>query len=108
MYRELEKIMALSRSPIELADKASAIVSLRSVLSILFLERISNTIRARSYSTFWMDHERPDTCLHRKDIFLMNDLNQGISSCLGMFPVKFRDKLILMKEETMHKFCQRE
>jgi hypothetical protein len=108
MQRGLKKIMALSRSPIELADKASAIISLRNVLSILFLERISNPIKVRSYSTRWTDHERPDTCQHHKDIFLINDLKQGISPCLGVFPVTFKDKLILIKEEMMRKFYQRE
>ena len=50
--------MAQSRSTIELVDKASAMISLRNVLSILFLERIPHTIRARSYSTLWRDHEK--------------------------------------------------
>jgi hypothetical protein len=108
MYRELEKIMALSRSPIELADKASAVISLRNVLSILFLERISNTIRARSYATLWTDHEKAGYMPTSQRYFLMSDLKQGISSCLRMFPAMFMDKLILMKEGMMHKFYQRE
>jgi hypothetical protein len=74
MQRELRKIMALSRSPIELANKESAIISLQNVLSILFLERISNTIRVRSYATRWMDHEKAEYMPASQRYFLMNDL----------------------------------
>ena len=48
--------MALSRSPIELAKKVLAIIGLRNAMSILFLERTSHTIKARSHSTRWKDH----------------------------------------------------
>jgi hypothetical protein len=108
MHRELEKIMALSRSPIELADKASAIISLRSVLSILFLECISIPLGLGPIPRFGRITKRPNTCLHHKDIFLINDLKQGIFPYVEMVSVTFRDKLILMKEKIMHKFCQRE
>lgn len=39
--------MALSRFPIKLAKKVSVMIGLRTAMSILFLERISNTIKAR-------------------------------------------------------------
>ena len=91
--------MALSRSPIELTKKASAVISLRNVLSLLILERISNTIRARSYSLLWKDHEKAGYMSASQGYFLINDLKKGSLSCLGDFSIAFGRKLILIREE---------
>ena len=51
--------MALSRSPIKLAKTVSAMIGLRNAMSILFLERISSTIKARYlFHTQGQDHEK--------------------------------------------------
>jgi hypothetical protein len=100
--------MAPSRSPIELANKASVVISLRNVLSILFLERISNTIMAGSYSTLWTDHEKAEYMTASQRYFLINDLKRGILSCLVLVSLTFMDKLIFMRKGIMHKFYQRE
>lgn len=50
--------MAQSRSPIKLAKEVSAFKGLRNALSILFLERTLNSIKARLASMYWKDHEK--------------------------------------------------
>lgn len=89
--------MALSRSPIKLPNKASAIISLRNVMSILLLERISNTIKARSYSTFWTDHEKAGYMSASQGYFLINDLKKGIFPCLGVGFYNIQGKTYLHK-----------
>jgi hypothetical protein len=90
MQRGLRKIMALSRSPYQLAKTVSAIIGLRNAMSILFLERTSNTLKARSYSTLKEKiMKRPYTCLYRK-YFFINDLKKGILSYLELVSIPFR------------------
>jgi hypothetical protein len=50
--------MALSRSPIELAKKARVLVGLQNAMSLLFLERTSDPIKARAHSRHWKTHEK--------------------------------------------------
>lgn len=52
--------MALSRSPIELAKTGSVLGDLHNAMSLLFLERISNPIKARANSKYWKTHERAE------------------------------------------------
>ena len=52
--------MALSRSPIELAKIGLVMRGLYNAMSLLFLERISNPIKARAYSKDWKTHERAE------------------------------------------------
>lgn len=81
MQRGLRKIMALSRSPIELTKKRSAVIGLQSAKSLLFIERISYSIRARFLQVKKRIMKRPNTCLYCK-MSLINDLKEGILSYL--------------------------
>lgn len=52
--------MAPSRSPIELAKIRSVMIGLCNAMSLLFLERTSNPIKARAYPKDWKTHERAE------------------------------------------------
>jgi hypothetical protein len=76
--------MALSRPPIKLAKPASAVISLRNAMSILFLGRRLQIIKVRFLTKFWKDHWKPYTCLHRKNIF-----------CSQLVSITLSEKLML-------------
>lgn len=80
--------MALSRSPIKLAKKVSAIIGLRNAMSILFLERTSNTIKARSHPTYWKDHEKAVYVSVSQVLFYKRF--EKIFSYLGLVSIPFR------------------
>jgi len=96
MQRFFRKIMAPSRSPIELANKVSAIISLRNDLSILFLERILNPIKARSHSTFfWRDHEKAVYMSASQVSFDKRFEKKNLSHFLGLVPIAFMPEAYL-------------
>ena len=68
--------MAQSRSPIELAKKVSVFKGLRSAMSILFLERTLNPIKARSSSRLWRDHEKA-VYVSVSQVSFLNDLKKS-------------------------------
>ena len=98
--------MALSRSPIKLTKQVSVIVGLRNAMSILFLERISNPIKARSHSKLWKDHEKA-VYVSVSQILFTNDLKEGPFSCLRWVFYYIQQEFILIGG-IMHKFFQKE
>jgi hypothetical protein len=80
--------MAQSRSPIKLAKQVSAIVGLQNAMSILFLERTSTPIKARSHSMLWKDHEKA-VYMSVSQVFFINDLKtKSLLFGSGFYPIQ--------------------
>ena len=80
--------MAQSRSPIELAKKESVFKGLRNSMRILFLERTSTPIKARSHSMLWKDHEKA-VYVSVSQVFFINDLKKEFSPIWkGFYPIQ--------------------
>lgn len=80
--------MAQSRSPIKLAKQVSAIVGLQNAMSILFLERTSTPIKARSHSMLWKDHEKA-VYMSVLQVFFINDLKTNpLLFGRGFYPIQ--------------------
>ena len=89
--------MAQSRSPIQLPKKVSVFKGLQNAMSILFLERTSTPIKARSSSMLWKDHEKA-VYVSVSQVSFINDLKKGILSNWGRFLSHSSQKLILEGE----------
>ena len=83
--------MAQSRSPIELAKKVSVFKGLRNAMSILFLERTSNPIKARSSSMLWKDHEKA-VYVSVSQVSFLNDLKKKKRLQFGGVFITFKPK----------------
>ena len=99
--------MAQSRSLIQLTKKVSVFKGLRNAMSILFLERTSSPIKARSSSMLWKDHEKA-VYVSVSQVSFLNDLKKGILFNWERLLSHSSQKLIITKEKMMHKFFKKE
>lgn len=86
--------MALSRSPIELAETVRVIEGLQNDMSLLFLNAHQIPLRLELIPGTGRLMKRPNTCLCRT-YFLTNDLKKGITLFeVGLYHIQKRLILI--------------